>query len=72
MSEPARAEALDALVAFLVNQPTAVARLLVKHIDDGRGGCRTCTIGAQCGNHRWPCTLHTAASAAARLRQRAP
>jgi hypothetical protein len=68
----ARAAAAEALVEFLVHQPTAVRRLLVDHIADGRGGCRVCTVGAQRAAHRWPCTIHSAAAAAAtRLRLRA-
>jgi hypothetical protein len=59
----------DALVAFLVNQPTAIGRLLAEHVDDGRGHCRTCTVGGQQGFLAWPCTLYTAASNAARARK---
>ena len=44
----------DALVTFLIGQPTAVLRLLAEHIDDGRGGCRACPIGARRGHHPWP------------------
>jgi hypothetical protein len=60
---------LDALVAFLVDQPTAIGRLLADHVDDGRGRCRTCTAGGQHGFLAWPCTIYTAASKAARVRK---
>jgi len=36
---------VDALADFLVEQPLAIRRLLAVHIDDGRGHCRTCTVG---------------------------
>ena len=60
---------LDALVAFLVDQPTAIGRLLADHVDDGRGHCRTCTSGGQHGFLAWPCTIYAAASKAARVRK---
>lgn len=59
----------DALAAFLVDQPTAIGRLLADHVDDGRGHCRACTIGGQQGFLAWPCTIYIAASKAARLRK---
>jgi hypothetical protein len=59
----------DALAAFLVDQPTAIGRLLADHVDDGRGHCRTCTIGGQQGFLAWPCTIYIAASKAARARK---
>lgn len=55
---------LEALTEFLVSQPTAVARLLIRHVDNGHGDCRVCTIGGQHGNLPWPCTIHMAASLA--------
>lgn len=64
MSGSEQAAALDVLTAFLLKQPVAAAQLMAEHVDDGRGNCRTCTIGGQRGNHIWPCTLHAAASAA--------
>jgi hypothetical protein len=59
----------DALAAFLVEQPTAIGRLLTEHVDDGRGHCRTCTVEGQQGFLTWPCTIHVAASKAARARK---
>jgi hypothetical protein len=52
------------LVKFLRWQPTAVAVLLARHVDDGRGHCRACSVGGQAGAHISPCTLRTAALAA--------
>jgi hypothetical protein len=63
------AGAMQALVHFLSNRPEAVDKLLADHIDDGRGDCRRCPIGAQGGHHTWPCSLHAAATAA-RARRR--
>lgn len=56
------------LVAFLAEQPVAVATLLARHVDDGGGHCQACGIGAQQGFHTWPCTLHQAATQAAAAR----
>lgn len=54
---------IEVLVSFLETQPTAIARLLAKHRDDGRGGCLSCGLG-QRGYSRWPCVIHAAASRA--------
>jgi hypothetical protein len=62
----------DALAAFLVDQPSAIGRLLAAHVDDGHGHCRTCTVGGQQGFLSWPCTIHSAAAAAARSRRTTP
>lgn len=59
----------DALAAFLVDQPMAIGRLLTDHVDDGRGHCRSCTLGGQRGFLVWPCTIYLAASKAARARK---
>jgi hypothetical protein len=56
--------AVAALIEFLVARPEAIDKLLADHIDDGRGDCRKCSIGAQGGHHTWPCSLHAAATAA--------
>jgi hypothetical protein len=69
VSSPKRVP-VDAVVAFLIDQPTAVTRLLADHVDDGRGDCRACGIGAQRGHHTWPCSLHAAATAARAGRRR--
>jgi hypothetical protein len=60
--ETARSE----LVRFLEGQPTAVARLLAQHVDDGRGHCQACSVGGQAGTLVWPCTLYAAPLVAAR------
>ena len=58
---------MDELVRFLFDQPTAIAALLARHIDDGFGHCRACPI-AQRGFLAWPCALRDAASSAADAR----
>jgi hypothetical protein len=63
------ADAIEALAHFLADRPEAVDKLLADHVDDGRGDCRKCPIGAQRGHHTWPCSLHAAATAA-RARRR--
>jgi hypothetical protein len=55
------------LAAFLVSEPTATAKLIAQHVDDGRGSCRVCTVGGQHGSLPWPCTIYTAARAAAQV-----
>jgi hypothetical protein len=57
-------EYLEALAIFLVLEPAAAAKLLAEHIDDGRGYCRVCTLGAQRGNHHWPCDIYNAVTLA--------
>jgi hypothetical protein len=52
-----------------MDQPTAIGRLLADHVDDGRGHCRTCTVGGQQGFLTWPCTIYAAAAKAARARK---
>lgn len=43
-------------VALAASQPTAIARLLADHIDDGAGHFRVCS--GQAGPTVWPCRLH--------------
>jgi hypothetical protein len=33
--------------------------VLADHVDAGTGPCRHSAIGAQAGQHRWPCRVHT-------------
>lgn len=58
---------MDELTRFLVHQPSAITRLLVEHLDDGRGNCQGCRVVNQRG-HRWPSVLHDSATAAAEAR----
>jgi hypothetical protein len=62
-------EYLDVLAAFLVSEPAAAAKLLADHVDDGRGYCRVCTLGAQRGNHHWPCDIYNAVTLAMATRR---
>jgi hypothetical protein len=41
--------------------------LLAEHVDDGRGYCRACTLGAQRGYHRHPCNIRCTAERARRI-----
>ncbi len=54
------------LATFLSAQPTATAKLLAQHVDDGHGYCRACPLGAQHGHQVWPCTIYAAAARASR------
>ena len=55
------------LVELIVSQPGLAQRLLAHHADDGKGRCRLCTLGAQTGHHRFPCTIHVAATHASEV-----
>jgi len=63
-AQPALDPLGDLLAVTLEAHPEAVTDILAKHVDDGRGDCRACTIGGQRGHHTWPCTLHVAAARA--------
>jgi hypothetical protein len=56
--------AVTELARLLVAQPASIKTLLAKHVDDGQGKCRGCTL-PQRGFQPWPCTTHTAATIAA-------
>ena len=55
------------LVQFIVNNPGLADALLAAHVDDGRGHCRTCGLGAQRGHHRHPCNIRCTAERARRI-----
>jgi hypothetical protein len=55
---------LAELVRFLAHQPTAAARLVTAHVDDGSGRCATCVLAGQSGRMPWPCVLAVATGAA--------
>jgi hypothetical protein len=57
---------LAELTVFLLLRPTATEKLLAQHVDDGRGRCKACSLGAQQGHHLWPCTIYAAAARASR------
>jgi hypothetical protein len=56
----------DELITFIAAEPGMADRLIRVHVPDERGRCRACSIGAQAGNHQWPCKLRSAADAAKR------
>ena len=39
--------------------PGLARQVLADHVDAGTGPCRHSAIGAQAGQHRWPCRVHT-------------
>jgi hypothetical protein len=57
---------LAELTVFLLLRPAATEKLLAQHVDDGRGRCKACSVGAQQGHHLWPCTIYAAAVRASR------
>lgn len=67
MSSDSAVGITEALAAFLLAQPTALAKLLAQHVDDGNGACRMCAVGGQHGNLPWPCSIRIAADRAQAL-----
>jgi hypothetical protein len=57
---------LAELTVFLLLRPAATEKLLAQHVDDGRGRCKACSVGAQQDHHLWPCTIYAAAVRASR------
>lgn len=59
---------MDDLARELAWQPEITRRLLERHIADGGGRCRGCTMpGTGSPAERWPCALYFYAEAAARI-----
>lgn len=54
----------DELAGLLAAHPSAIARLLAEHIDDGTEHCAVCSTGPQTGRVEWPCRLRTLVTAA--------
>lgn len=54
----------SALAVALGQHAGLAGRLVAEHVDDGRGRCARCALGAQRGFHTWPCTIYRAAVAA--------
>jgi aerobic-type carbon monoxide dehydrogenase small subunit (CoxS/CutS family) len=65
LSDGSATSVLAELTAFLSLRPTATAKLLAQHVDDGSGHCRACAV-AQRGHQVWPCTIYAAAARASR------
>jgi hypothetical protein len=68
VSSDSAGDITEALAVFLLGQPTALAKLLAQHVDDGTGRCRVCMV-AQRGHLPWPCALRIAADRARELGQ---
>jgi hypothetical protein len=60
----------DPLVVLIISQPGMIDRLLAQHVDDGRGRCRVCVVGAQAGHQVWPCSIGHAAAQARDVQRR--
>ena len=67
MNPPADIGGVSPLVQFIVDNPGLADALLAEHVDDGRGYCRACSLGAQHGYHRHPCNIRCAAERARRI-----
>jgi hypothetical protein len=52
------------LATLLATEPASIQALLARHVDDGQGKCRGCTL-PQRGYEPWPCITYTAATIAA-------
>ena len=55
------------LVQFIADNPGLADALLAVHVDDGRGYCRSCGLGAQRGYHRHPCNIRCTAERALQI-----
>jgi hypothetical protein len=56
---------MNELIVFLQRRPDAVARLLERHVPDGHGRCRGCTVpGYGTPSGTWPWVLHRCAEQA--------
>jgi hypothetical protein len=51
------------LAQLLATEPATTKALLARHVDDGAGKCRGCTL-PQRGYEPWPCITYTAATIA--------
>jgi hypothetical protein len=58
---------VDGLATVLAASPALAVRLVAEHTDRGDGRCRTCRLGNEAGNHRWPCTIYAAATRATEM-----
>jgi hypothetical protein len=63
-------EVSELIAQLIADRPAAVMDLLARHVDDGNGHCRVCSLGAQRGFQTWPCTIYSAAVLANRSRER--
>jgi hypothetical protein len=64
MTGPGGATEVSPLVEFIVNNPGLADALRAQHVDDGRGYCRACALGAQRGYQRFPCEIRRTANRA--------
>jgi hypothetical protein len=58
---------VNPLIEFILRNPGLADRLIAEHVDDGRGYCRMCALGAQRGYFRFPCDIRRMAEAAKEL-----
>jgi hypothetical protein len=72
MNLPGGTGGVSPLAQFIVNNPGLADALLAEHIDDGRGYCRACALGAQRGYHRHPCNIRCTAERARQIERNQP
>ncbi|MGH3588336.1 MAG: hypothetical protein ACRDQ0_18690 [Pseudonocardia sp.] len=65
---------MNEMMALIVSvtDPAAVKNWLVTHVDDGRGHCKVCTVGAQHGYRTWPCVFYKVAAQVENARSISP
>jgi hypothetical protein len=63
---------VNPLVEFMLLNPGLADTLSAEHVDDGRGYCRMCALGAQRGYYRFPCDIRRMADAARAVESRRP
>lgn len=64
MNPPDDIGGVSPLVQFIVNNPGLADALIAQHVDDGRGYCRACALGAQRGYQRFRCDIRRTADRA--------
>lgn len=67
MNPPDDTDVVSPLVQFIVNNPGLADALLAEHVDDGRGYCRACALGAQRGYQRFKCEIRRTAERARQI-----
>jgi hypothetical protein len=64
VTRPGGTGEMSPLVEFIVKNPGLSGSLLKQHVDDGRGYCRACALGAQRGYFTFPCDIRLTAERA--------
>jgi hypothetical protein len=64
MSGPGGTSEISPLVEFMLLNAGLADTPITEHVDDGRGYCRACSLGAQRGWQKFPCDIRCNAARA--------